>query len=93
MAIQRLRPSVWKMENKQSSTQNFRLDYELIEVPASGSVEVQCVRMISYDDSNFNAYRSAPSPQTQSNNVGSILDTSGQSISGEINPFLGGPKK
>tara|TARA_Y100001970_G_scaffold137916_1_gene169641 strand:+ start:3018 stop:3302 length:285 start_codon:yes stop_codon:yes gene_type:complete len=93
MATKRLRPGTWKLVNDQASPKQFRLDYELMDVPANGTLDIQVNRMASYDDSTFTAYRSAPSPQTQADNVGSILNTSGQSMSGEINPFISEPHK
>ena len=93
MAQIRLRPSTWKLKNTTGSKASFRLDYEIIDVDGNSEIEVQALRMVSFDDSVFSAFRSAPSPQTPSGNVGSILDTSGQSMSGEVNPFIQPPKK
>ena len=93
MAQIRLRPSTWKLKNTTGNKASFRLDYELIDVDGNSEIEVQALRMVSFDDSVFSAFRSAPSPQTPSGNVGSVLDSSGQSISGEINPYITPEKK
>ena len=87
MANGLLRPGVWTLVNTTTNAQEYRLDYELLTLPPSATVDVQVIRMFFFNYQYITAYRSAPVPQTPSGNTGSEIDSSGQSISGELNPY------
>lgn len=80
MAIKLLRPGPWKLVSSSGLTEKVRIDYEVFQIPAGGSIEFQVERMASFDDTNMVEYRTPASPQTIVSNTGSksVSDSFGQ---------------
>lgn len=91
MAQQRLRPGPWKIVNSDSSNaKEIQIDYDIFDVPPSGTVEFEVSQMGLYDDTNLTAYRNPVQTVVSTSNVGTYSSRSASSSYGNPPPL---PKK
>ena len=70
MATVRLRPGTWTLVNSSSSDEKFYIDNDLFVLRGNKELTFDARISVRYGDTNINAYRTPPTPQTTVSNVG-----------------------